>query len=569
MAESYSLKRGPAKPPISTHPAFPAIVALWFAALLGFGSLVLPIALLERLVTVTGIAALVPSAAPPLGFTAHAGIALAGSIAGAVLGLLLARKIAEAHATEPVARSFDLEDASPRRPISAHDELGEEGLGASSAPSPLLAHKRRSLAIAEDNRRSTYLESVPLPGHSIEADLPAGAAEPQPVADLNDVALPEPLELGEFSDPDETEEAAPELDTDPALEALRSRIHLPVGATSFQDHPMTESDSFDQPATLQNERQECWPAEPLEPAADAGDPLPFAPPSLRRLDPMAFDEDEADEIDEVEDSAADDETGPMLSVVEFTEPDFSDDGLQADRPLDELGLVQLAARLGASLKKRKERVAAGAPAIVAPTVAPIATSDDFEAAEPEEAARAIADFFAPGPQTQPVSGEQMSERAAEEPPVPAPLRSFALDDEDDLEDDTLATSFSLPLGPSEPPVSPIAGEAEEIEDEAEEDDAEYTSLLTMKNPFVRQQEFVRVEEPEPDDDGFEPTVTFPQPPSAQSDAVAEAPAEASSRPFDRPRAPVVSAPAAPRDAGDAERSLRDALATLQRMSGAA
>ena len=48
-AESYSLKRGPAKPPISTHPAFPAITALWFAALLGFGSLVLPIALLERL----------------------------------------------------------------------------------------------------------------------------------------------------------------------------------------------------------------------------------------------------------------------------------------------------------------------------------------------------------------------------------------------------------------------------------------------------------------------------------------------------------------------------------------
>ena len=37
------------KAPISAHPLFPAIVALWFAALLGVGSLVLPVVLFEKL----------------------------------------------------------------------------------------------------------------------------------------------------------------------------------------------------------------------------------------------------------------------------------------------------------------------------------------------------------------------------------------------------------------------------------------------------------------------------------------------------------------------------------------
>ena len=33
--------RGRGKPPVNAHPAFPAVVALWFAALLGTGSLIM------------------------------------------------------------------------------------------------------------------------------------------------------------------------------------------------------------------------------------------------------------------------------------------------------------------------------------------------------------------------------------------------------------------------------------------------------------------------------------------------------------------------------------------------
>jgi hypothetical protein len=563
-ADSYSLKRGPAKPPISTHPAFPAIVALWFAALLGLGSLVLPIALLERVVTVTGIAALIPSAAPPLGFTAHAGIALAGAIAGAALGLALARKIASAHAEEPAGRQFRTGDDEPRRPISAHDELGDESLAPAlgNAP-PLLAQKRRSLAMAEDNGRSTYLEAVPLPGHS--PDRPAdhtADVEPAPAAEGD---LSEPLELGEFSDLDESDNDQPAaVEADPALEALRSRIHDPVESTSFQEPQMTDTYSFDEAADSdhhEGERQEFMPIEAVNPAADAHDPLPFAPPSLRRLEPTAFDEDE--DLD-MADEAIEDAT-PQLSVVEFAEPDFDEDG-GPDRPLDELGLVQLAARLGASLKKRRARLATQAPTVAAPALAAIAPSEDFEAAEAEDAARAIADFFSAGAPEEPVIEAVDEEPEAETAAIPAPLRSLAVHtDDEDGDDDAFAASFSLPLGVTQDSVSPA-----DEDDETDEDDGEYSSLLGMKNPFARQQEFVRVEEPESNGDTFEPTVTFPHPPPAQTAGLPEAPDSSFSRPFDPPRTPANPAPAAsPRDAGDAERSLREALATLQRMSGAA
>ncbi|MBD3730835.1 MAG: hypothetical protein IE933_14140, partial [Sphingomonadales bacterium] len=128
------------KAPISSHPVFPAVVALWFASLFGIGSMVLPAALLEKLVTVTGIASLVPAAAPPLGITARLAIALAGVVVGVVSGLLVARKVIAAQAAHAAPsrtirakaatpKRNDRHDDSPaKRPIFAHEELGEDGL---------------------------------------------------------------------------------------------------------------------------------------------------------------------------------------------------------------------------------------------------------------------------------------------------------------------------------------------------------------------------------------------------------------------------------------------------------
>lgn len=128
LARDAAEDRAVAKAPISRHPVFPAIVALWFAALLGLGCLVLPVVLLERLVETTGLASILPAATPPLGSTARLLIALAAAVLGAGLGLLIARQVARAHAADfennPAPGSVN------RRPISAHEELGDEGLGA-------------------------------------------------------------------------------------------------------------------------------------------------------------------------------------------------------------------------------------------------------------------------------------------------------------------------------------------------------------------------------------------------------------------------------------------------------
>ena len=79
--------------PLSTHRAFPAMVGLWFAALLGLGSFVVPPSSYEGLVQASGIASLIPAAAPPLGFTARLAISGAAALAGLLVGLFVASRI--------------------------------------------------------------------------------------------------------------------------------------------------------------------------------------------------------------------------------------------------------------------------------------------------------------------------------------------------------------------------------------------------------------------------------------------------------------------------------------------
>jgi hypothetical protein len=477
VAESHSVKRAD-KAPISTHPAFPAIVALWFAALLGLGSMVLPIALFENLSTVTGIAALVPSAEPPLGFTARAVIALAGAFGGAAIGLLLARQVARSHTPKP--RSLAPAEAHECRPISAHDELGEEGLGLSdSIPT---GRKRRSLAPGRD------------------------WISPEAVPETNTAMDDEPGDSAE--------------------------AHLPT-----QDQTMTEGQSFHPGEWDQADEPEV---------AEAGD---------RSIETPA----------------------PQLSVVE---PDHAGPGSHLpldDRPLEELGLVQLAGRLGAAIEKRRMLTALRSAA------APEASAD-FDVAEPEDAARAIASFFGPGEAAAPPP--QPSEELEAEPlhtEVPASMRALQVEEEqEDEEDDAFVGSFSLPLTRLANGHGLSAGEAideEDSPDADETDEGEYSSLLAMKNPFSRHEEFVRIDEPETEAGDFEPTVTFPAAApatafEAPADVAPETDAANPAEPFGPSEKPTDSAgfaasPSTPRGPAEADRDLRAALATLQRMNGAA
>ena len=379
-AEKEHATKGAVKAPISSHPAFPAIVALWFAALLGLGSLIFPVILLERLTVVTGIASLVPSAGPPLGFTARAILALAAAIAGAAMGILLARQVARSQVPGHPKHFSDEEPTC--RPISAHDELGSEGLapseeGFGKAPPRQVVQKRRSLAIGEDSLRSEYLNAVPVPGQDLHDPI------------TSDIAGDEALELGAFAKPgDETgqQETAMTEGTDftPPENALDAGEGEPDDCVSRQEFVPA---NLMQAATTPIDASLDWQEEEAEEDAGSADALPFTAPSLRRKVPaldLHTDDEEDNDLDyqgavpdfsiprqqlefappapaapAPQSTRHETEAEPRLSVIEPEEQSMqTHDSADDDRLPEELGLVQLASRLGASLERRRAQRAA-------------------------------------------------------------------------------------------------------------------------------------------------------------------------------------------------------------------
>lgn len=294
------------KPPISAHPAFPAIVALWFAALFGLGSLILPGVLLERMVAATGLPAILPAAAPPLGFTARALLALGGALAGAAMGVMLARMVAGAHGGGTGARR--------RAAISAHEELGEGGLEADAAPpSP----RRRKLALysEEEPEEDFPLEEPLTAADNAVAFEDQGRAEDEDEAltqPLDEISPPPPLTPDDFADcepvmgPQPVDEARPAL-ADLGLVQLVERLGGALNA--YQQHlrerqgqtaravppPAAELDiapaheaALATAAYFQPAREPEAPAE-AEPA-----PVPLHLASLDADEDVAFDETDED-----------------------------------------------------------------------------------------------------------------------------------------------------------------------------------------------------------------------------------------------------------------------------------
>lgn len=148
-------RKTPQGRPVTSHPLFPAIVALWFGALFGLSSLAIRPGLLESLVLAAHIDRVIPAAAPPLGVTARLLLALAmaalGALLGAGIGGRLARPKAEVRPDQdellPTQNPLKLRardahpDAPARRPISAHEEIG--------GAAPLLRGAPRSYTITD------------------------------------------------------------------------------------------------------------------------------------------------------------------------------------------------------------------------------------------------------------------------------------------------------------------------------------------------------------------------------------------------------------------------------------
>jgi hypothetical protein len=127
---------------VTKHPAFPAIVALWFTVLLGLGGLLLPVVLLERAVELSRIASLAPAAAPPLGLTAKLVVAISLGVLGAVLGFTIARRVSGAGSR----RETDIRSAAT---FSVAGDFGVEEARGEYEPAAQPIRRRRALAITD------------------------------------------------------------------------------------------------------------------------------------------------------------------------------------------------------------------------------------------------------------------------------------------------------------------------------------------------------------------------------------------------------------------------------------
>ena len=571
-------KRKPATAkPITSNPLFPAVVALWFGALFGLGSLAVRPSLLENLVLGSHIDLIVPAAAPPLGITARILLALAMAALGAVLGIVLARRLArpkvEHHerkrgakdlATQsPRVRSRDAHpDAPARRPISAHEELGEER-PAGTGPG-MLANRRRALAIIDDEPEFVPHEMAPVPGPGVVQPL-----------DLASLALP----------------------ADPEPQAVVSPPQAPVNAPAVLDWAnavpvalVAEAEQVPPEAAHRDGRQVFGMAPPEMPAAAPrqifgvvaeGDHLPQDFVKATGFQTSVFDTPEPSPLFD----RADAEPAPAM-VAASPEP--------LPSPAT-LGMTDLAARLADSMRRRRERVQNQVPAAATPAVAAEAAPElpaiptAFAPPAEQEAAPLVvlAQFAAAAPAAaQPLAASPLDR--------PAAMRPLALDafleDDSPFDDASLLpprhiamaasavqpAAFALPVALA---AAPAAAASEQFGEDSladAADDNPYASLLAVA---PARQSFVRIDEVAADaSETIEPVVIFPGqaahvvPLGAGASPVSE---DSGFRRFDAPASAGQGQPVAAGNEGamidpaEAAQALRAALSNLQRMSGAA
>jgi hypothetical protein len=218
--------------PLASHPAFTPALMLWFAALFSLSTLAIRGALLESWVMAARIDLLVPAATPPLGAPSRLMLAVVFAVVGGVIGWLAARLLRPAP-VESDDGEFQLRqrdrhpDAPARRPISAHAELGDEGLGRASA--------------AYDAPRDEIPAFRPPVGDPFYAASPLGgfAAQPQETS---------PYHVAPFATPTSTEQAdtvfAPVFSAAPHAEPVVAAYAAPPSPAREAEH---DDDAFDMP----------------------------------------------------------------------------------------------------------------------------------------------------------------------------------------------------------------------------------------------------------------------------------------------------------------------------------
>ena len=207
--------------PITRHPLFPAIVALWTGAILAVASLAVPPSLVEGLIQPLRIDRIVPMAAPPLGTTARVLIALAATGFGGILGGIAAFRLARP----------PRDAAAPARTVAAAKPADREPeIAPPVAEKP--SGRRRSLALeSRAPERQSDKRDAGRPGILNLAELDLAEFEPaaDPAkADAGDADAP-PLRPNALFDAF-SHDIAP---SDDGTEAVAELAEAPVEDTAF------------------------------------------------------------------------------------------------------------------------------------------------------------------------------------------------------------------------------------------------------------------------------------------------------------------------------------------------
>lgn len=592
VAKPESRPEGKKAQPISRHPLFPAIVALWFAALFGLGSLMVSPALIERIVSATGLAKVLPMAAPPLGATARILFALALTGLGGLVGLVAGRRVAQTAEEAPARMPFAGLEASD----TALDADGEpEAAPVEDRASPALPRRRRALALP--------VEDAVLPE---EPEIAAPEAEQPPILNLSELDLDgieaaapvDPLLLAEepYRQPDLE---APEI---VAAEWSPAEDEAPAPPTASDD--ADEQGPFGRIPEWLEPRQDVhsfsparWGAaqdEVSQPASPAPAPENLSNRLFEAYSRSLNDPAETSEVQPLFTAAAADTGADPAPETETSEERLQAAERIAGADLEDLSQVELLERLALAMERQRRLRAAATQAepedgsipeeaaIAANPIPPSAEAIAAPAERPAESVlprlASVSPFTAPlrsVPDTQDLDRDDSTPVAKIEvpSPIPAALRPIGFDAFGHDEADDALPGYVPPRHISLALANPVAvlpeapaepeNEIEDREqyaafdtlsegfdyDETPEDDEEetvlakgYSSLLNLSRQSPRQN-FVRLDE------------------AAPTTEVADDASDGSGpRPFDPPARP---------DPGETEKALRAALATLQRMSGAA
>jgi len=187
----------PAKAPLAAHPLFPALVALWTAALLAVAGLMFPVGPLERAVALIHLDSLVPAARPPLGFTARLLVAFVLAIGGAgaayVAAGVLRRRVLAALGRPARTAPRATSRAAPAKTVIASEPdpiADDEDLTRLAAAKADAAPRRHGLT-SEAADVPSILEISALPALeplAPEPEVAAGDAPPPPVPAVPETA---------------------------------------------------------------------------------------------------------------------------------------------------------------------------------------------------------------------------------------------------------------------------------------------------------------------------------------------------------------------------------------------